>query len=147
MGFRFSLESVLRLRVSIERQEQTRLEFAARLMLTAQERCESLRKEKLQMEEDFRSKMLSGVTSENLHVHQSTRAGLDSIEVEAHKAVADARHSWEEQRLSFLQARRDREVVASIRERRHEEYVLDQNRREQQAVDDLFAMRRSQPNG
>jgi flagellar protein FliJ len=147
MGFRFSLESVLRLRVSVERQEQTRLEFAARLMLTAQERCESLRLEKNQLEEKFRISMLAGSTSDDLHMHQSSRAGLEAIAAEAQKDLANARHAWEEQRLRFLQARRDREVVASIRERRHAEYLLDQNRRDQQAVDDLFSMRRSQPNG
>lgn len=147
MGFRFSLESVLRLRVSLERQEQTRLEFAARLMVIAKDRCESLHKEKFQFAENFRTKMLSGVTSEDLHIHQSGLAGLEAAEAEAQRALNDARHAWEEQRLRFLQARREREVVASIRERRHEEYVLDQNRREQQQIDELFSMRHSQPKG
>jgi flagellar biosynthesis chaperone FliJ len=38
-------------------------------------------------------------------------------------------------------------VIASIRQRQHQEYVVEQNRREQQQIDDLFAMRRLQPNG
>jgi flagellar biosynthesis chaperone FliJ len=37
--------------------------------------------------------------------------------------------------------------MASIRERQHAEYVTEQERRQQQQIDDLFAMRRLRSNG
>ncbi len=147
MAFRFALESILRLRASLERQEQTRLEMAARQVYSARERCESLEKERIDLEEKFLISMKAGIESSDLHFHLSARSGLEFAQLEAERALVEAQKRWNEQRTKFLQARRDREVMASIRERQHAEYVTEQARREQQQIDDLFAMRRIRPNG
>ncbi len=146
MAFRFALESVLRLRASYERQEQSRLELAAQRLYAAQEHCEILKKEKLSLEENFRRLMQAGAESADLHYYLASKAGLEVAEIEAARAFTEAKKLWAEQRIQFLQARRDREVIASIRQRQHEQYVLEESRREQQQIDDLFAMRRLQPN-
>lgn len=147
MAFRFGLESVLRLRASYERQEQAHLELATQHLYAAREKCASLRKERLTLEEAFRSAMLNGIDTSELHYHLSAKAGLDVVEAEAAHSLAETTKRWTEQRTKFLHARRDREVIASVRQRQHQEYVLEQSRREQQQIDDLFAMRRLQPNG
>lgn len=147
MAFRFSLESVLRLRVSYERQEQARLERAAQHLYAAKERCASLKKEKATLEETFRGAMSRGIDASDLHYYLAAKSGLETAEAEALRAAEEAWKVWNEQRTKFLHARRDREVIASIRLRQHQEYVLEQNRREQQQIDDLFAMRRLHPNG
>jgi len=144
MAFQFSLESVLRLRISHERQEQARLEIAAQRIQLAQERCESIRKEKLELDEKTIAALEAGMTSAELHFHRVSKTGLEWVEVEAAQALEEARKQWSAQRLKFLAARRDRELLSSIRERQHEAWVVEQNRREQQQIDDLFAMRRSQ---
>ncbi len=144
MAFEFSLESVLRLRLSQERQEQARLEIAAQQVQLAQERCEAIKKEKLELDAKMLAALQAGMTSAELYFHRTSKAGLEWAEVEATQALEEARMQWNEQRLKFLAARRDRELLSSIRERRHEAYVIEQNRREQQQIDDLFAMRRNQ---
>jgi flagellar export protein FliJ len=146
MAFRFALESVLRLRISYEQQEQSRLEMAAQHLYTAQKHCESLKKEKVSLEENFRKLMQSGAQPADLHYYLASKAGLEVVEIEAARALVDARKQWAEQRTKFLHARRDREVIASIRQRQHDQYVLEEGRREQQQIDDLFAMRRLQSN-
>jgi flagellar export protein FliJ len=147
MAFRFPLESVLRLRAGYERQEQARLEIAARSLYAALERCESLRKEKTALEETFRRCMLSGMAGDELQYFRSARAGLEIAQAEAADAALKTRKLWDEQRLKFLAARQDREVIASVKQRQHREYREKQARYEQQQVDDLFSMRRNQPNG
>lgn len=144
MAFQFSLESVLRLRISHERQEQARLEIAAQQVQLAQERCEAIKKEKLELDQNTLAALQAGMTSADLYFHQASKAGLEWAEVQATQALEEARKQWNEQRLKFLAARRDRELLSSIRERQHEAWVVEQNRREQQQIDDLFAMRRSQ---
>jgi flagellar export protein FliJ len=147
MAFRFALESVLRLRVSYERQEQARLELATQHLYAAQEKCASHKKERSTVEETFRSAMRNGMDTSELHYYLSAKTGLDVVEGEAARALAEVSKRWTEQRTKFLHARRDREVIASVRQRQHQEYVLETSRREQQQIDDLFAMRRLQRNG
>ena len=147
MAFRFALESVLRLRVSYERQEQARLELATQHLYAAQEKCAALKKEQSALEANFRTAMAGGMDTSDLHYYLSSKAGLEVAEAQADRAAAEAWKLWNEQRLKFLRARQDREVIASIRERQHQEYVVEQNRKEQQQIDDLFAMRRIQSNG
>jgi flagellar export protein FliJ len=147
MSFRFALESVLRLRMSHERQEQARLELASQHLYAAREKCALLKREQDALEKDYRKIMTAGVDSSELHRYLSSKSGLTAAEAEAEREAAEASKLWNEQRNKFLRARQDREVIASIRQRQHQEYVVAQNRREQQQVDDLFAMRRLQPNG
>lgn len=147
MAFRFALESVLRLRVSYERQEQARLELATQHLYAAREKCAALKKEQSALEANFRTTMASSMDASELHSYLSSKLGLEVAEAEAAHAEADASKLWNEQRTKFLRARQDREVIASIRLRQHQEYVVEQNRREQQQIDDLFAMRRIQSNG
>ena len=147
MAFRFALESVLRLRVSYERQEQARLELATQHLYAAREKCATLKNEHTALEASFRTTMAGGMNTSELHYYLSSKAGLAVAEVQAERAAAEAWKLWNEQRLKFLRARQDREVIASIRERQHQEYVVEQNRKEQQQIDDLFAMRRIQSNG
>ena len=147
MAFRFALESVLRLRVSYERQEQARLELASQNLYAAREKCDVLKKEQSTLEANFRKMMADGMNTSDLHFYLSSKLGLEVAEAQATRAAEEAWKLWNEQRLKFLRARQDREVIASIRQRQHQEYVVEQNRREQQQIDDLFAMRRLQPNG
>lgn len=141
MAFRFSLESVLRLRISHERQEQAKLELAAQHMHAAKEKCASLKREHDALEENFRKTMAAGMDAAELHYYLSSKSGLYAAEAQAERAAADAEKLWNEQRRKFLRARQDREVIASIRHRQHQEYLVEQARREQQQIDDLFAMR------
>jgi flagellar export protein FliJ len=146
MAFRFTLESVLRLRSSYERQEQARLESAARSLYAAQERCDFLAKERVSLEEKFCVSMAAGLESAELHYHLSAKAGLELAEAEAAQELIKAREHWNHQRIKFLQARQNREVISSIRDRQHKEYMATESRREQQQLDDLFNMRRNQQN-
>jgi flagellar export protein FliJ len=147
MAFKFTLETVLRLRASLERQAQTRLEIAARAVYAARERCDSLEKERIAEEASFHVSLTTGVESPDLYFHISARAGMEVAQLEAAQALSDAQKRWAEQRDRFLLARRDREVIASVRERLHGAYLIDQDRREQQQIDDLFASRRVQIEG
>ena len=147
MAFFFSLEFLLRLRSSQERQEQARLQHVAQRMHTAQARCVSLANERVELENKFRVELKAGMAASEMYVHLAARSGLDTTEAEAKRALAEARKQWNEQRAKFLQTRRDREVISSIRDRQHQEYIIQQERREQQQIDDLFAMRRINQNG
>lgn len=147
MAFRFALESVLRLRISSEQQEQARLELLSQHMYAAQEKYDSLRKEQTSLEHTFRKSMATGMDASELHSYLSSKLGLEVGEAAAAKAVTDATKIWNEQRVRFLRARQEREVLESVRDRQYQEHVTEQNRREQQQIDDLFAMRRLQPNG
>jgi flagellar export protein FliJ len=147
MAFSFSLEFLLRLRASQERQEQARLQLAAQRMHAAQARCASLASERIELESKFRVTLQAGMAASEMYFHLSARAGLDSAEAEAKRTLAETCKHWNEQRARFIQSRRNREVISSVRDRQLHEYLIDQARREQQQIDDLFAMRRINQNG
>jgi flagellar export protein FliJ len=147
MGFKFPLEAVLRLRASVESQEQTRLEIAARALYAAREHCDALEKQRLAEEASFHESLVSGIESPDLYFHISARSGMEVAQLQAERALLEAHKRWNDQRARFLLARRQREVIDSIRERQLADFAIDQDRRTQQEIDDLFAARRVQIEG
>src|SRR5882724_2187189 len=101
MAFSCSLESLLRLRSSLERQEQARLQLSAQRMFAAQTRCESLANERIELENKFRVLLKAGMNSPELYFYLSSKSGLDSAEAEAKRTVAEAQKQWQDQRTRF----------------------------------------------
>jgi flagellar export protein FliJ len=141
MAFHFSMETLLRLRHSLERKERLTLEDLAR-------RIAAVRTEIAELQQEHRAALAlqsgglkGGLNASELHFAQACEAVREA----RHRSLTDRLVELEKQhRLQqsvFLEARQKREVLDNLRDRQESEYRRDRDRREQQDVDDLFLMR------
>lgn len=148
MPFQFSLRALLRLRQIYERRERMRLSLlnAARGRLQ-QEYDEAGRKRKLGVEQ-LESRLRSGILGSELQ----PAAALVQQSADRRRQIQEQMKVLEfhvqKQTEIFLESQKKRKVLESLRERELQVYKLDENRREQQRIDDLFVQRRRfQPDG
>lgn len=142
MAFHFTLKAVLRLREALERAELDKLRTIATQVIQLRTEIELLDREA----DDERRKTLSaathGITGAELRfaalcesVYRQKRSrlieDLDKLELERQKCLN-----------RYAEVRQQREILSNLRARKQAEYDLEQSRKEQQQLDELFLMRR-----
>jgi flagellar export protein FliJ len=143
MAFRYSLQPLLRLRLSLERQEEQRLFALAALVA--------------RLRADIDQLELNSLAARRAELQELAEAGIgsgSSIQFAAicREAFAVARKKMvlelqeaERKRLHQLKeyqaVRQKREILEGLRERQEAAYELEFARHEQQAADEIFLIR------
>jgi flagellar export protein FliJ len=144
MGFRFSLETVLRLRRSLEDGERLRLQslLADRAQLQTQIREISVSRATLgeKLKASLQHEPLSG--SEMQFAGQRVCA-CDLQAARLHAAVAMVTQQIERQQSLLLRRRLDRKLLENLRERQLLSYEAETRRRAQSQLEELFLLRRA----
>ena len=142
MSFHFTLNGVLRLRVSLERAELQRLQALAAAVARTREEIESLEQEmKADQRRLWEGAAATGVTGAELHFQMAREGILIALRSELWIRLSDLEQQRTAQQGRYLQARMQREILSNLRKRQLAEYELDQSRREQQRIDELFLIR------
>lgn len=141
MAFQFQLEAVLRLHRGRERQDRLKLEAIASELDQARRQLEFVVEMHLESRRRFRDELREQKYGSELELEEAR-----STNVEAARRALQLRVSeLDEQRLKqlavFIESRRRREVLETLREGQFEVYRRTRSRREQQEIDDLFLMR------
>jgi flagellar export protein FliJ len=141
MAFHFSMETLLRLRHSLERKERMVLEDLAR-------RIAAVRAEIIELQEERRAALTlqtgalkSGLNASELHFAQACEATRETRLRRLTDQLVELEKQYRLQQVVFLEARQKREILENLRDRQATEYRREWDRREQQGVDDLFLMR------
>jgi flagellar export protein FliJ len=147
MPFHFTLSGVLRLRQSLERAELQRLQSIAAAMARVRDEIDSLQQE-MDASDRRMSDVIagSGMTGAELHFELALQAGLLALRAELWKKLSDLETQRKDQQARYLQSRMQREILSNLRKRKSAEYELDQSRRIQQRIDELFLIRSSSLN-
>ena len=141
MPFRFSLEGVLSYRKNLEHAEELTLN---KILQEIAARYQQLQ----QLQNDHRS--LRGQRDRDLAKAQPAVYLQELAEKEQYiervieivQAQLQELDSKREAQLTVLRAaQQDREVLDEVRKQKHNAYQLEQNRREQKTLDDLFLSR------
>ena len=141
MAFRYPFQSILRLRQSLERQEEQRL-FAiaatvARLRLELEEfECSRMEQWRVASQE-----MMAGSSGAVLQFASLCDANAAKVQSKLHVELADAEGQRRKQLYVYQQARQKREIFEKLRDRQEENYDREVVRREQKQADDSFLMR------
>jgi flagellar export protein FliJ len=138
MGFRFPLEALLRLRVTLTRQEEMRLEAISQKLGAARHQRELLLKRKREYEVKFAADMTAGLPAGEVQFRYTGRRGLAEAEKQIDQTILALERAWQEQQQKFIEARQRQEVMETVRDGQLATYQEDQRRRDQQMVDDLF---------
>ena len=141
MPFRFPLEALLRLRTTLTRQEELRLEGIAQQLQAARQQLESLQIRRREFERNLNAELKRGTLGSELQLRMIGSRGLRDAEQQLSRAIVALERSWSEQREKFKEARQRQEVLENVRQGQVTIYQEEQRRREQQLIDDLFRSR------
>lgn len=141
MPFRFSLDAVLRLRRSQQKQQEI---FLAR----ANEKVNLMLRELRMIAAEFArastpGKSTTDAHASELHFNQLRRQVLESRRLQMEQFLLKAREEQSAMAVELRKLWQAREVLVTLRNREHQAYTLEQVRREQRAQDDLFLSRKN----
>ncbi len=138
--FKFSLQPVLEQRKRVEEEKQQAVAQRQREL----DRSEA---ELKRLNDDFRSSSDSlrtnhrGLDGEQLRLHYAHLQFLDRAITAQIRVVAERRLTLDRARNDLLEASKERKVVEKLKERRHEAFVAEELRIEQNELDDGNARR------
>lgn len=142
MPFQFSLRALLRLRQSYEQRERLRLSLLNAAFNRLQQEYEETAHQRKSGLEELNNRLRVGMMGSEL------RTATDSLEQSANRQLQlkEQMKALEiqvrKQTEIYLESQRKRKILESLRERERQAYELEENRREQQRIDDLFVQRR-----
>lgn len=142
MAFHFSLDVVLRVRQGLERQQELLLREANRHLMTLEQQVEELNTSLLAAARQELQQLAAGLSAAELHFDLLCRSALLERRCVLEKDAVKARAARDIQAASFRQARQQREVIETLRQRQFGIYRQLEARKHQREVDDLFLLRR-----
>ena len=143
MAFRFSLQALLSLRKSAERQERLRLEMLTHQIAQLQRQLETLDREKVAARERLSQDLNEGLFGAEIRFNTDREAVWEQRQEALLQRMAELEEQRRLQMDVFQQTRREREILENLRNRREQLYRQMQARREQQLLDELFLLRRA----
>jgi flagellar export protein FliJ len=141
MAFRFPLQSLLKLRESLEHAEFMRLQAAVAAIVAIQAKIEAIEKERMNSSRAIFKELNQGISGSELEFEAVRQRTLTELRATAAKDLVAAEQRRREQLAQYQKARMAREILANLRVRQFEAYELVQNRKEQAQADELHLLR------
>jgi flagellar export protein FliJ len=146
MAFRFTLDAVLKYRKNLEQREYLALGRVHQEIAQVEsqlEQCEEWRSDHARRRE---AEATHGIASVHLQDAYEQERRLEKQRDELEVKRQELRVKLQQCLKAYELARQKREVLEELRSRQLQAYVLDQSRREQRRVDDMFLSRRKRRN-
>jgi flagellar export protein FliJ len=143
MPFHFSLQAILHLRQSLERQHELRLRAANQLVARVQRLIAQLDERQNALRGNQAQALHAGTTVAELRFTLSCESMLLQQRRDLERELTRLQKLRDEQQKVFQYARLQRETLASLRARQLHEYEREAARRQQRQLDDLFLLRRA----
>jgi flagellar export protein FliJ len=143
MPFHFPLQSLLHFRQSLEHQQELRLRAANQQVARVRR---VLDQHSARVEEHYASQgreLLAGTTAAELRFAALCESSLLRQRHDLKCELQRLQNLRDEQQKLFMEARRQRETMAGLRDGQYREYERRAARRAQRQLDDAFLLRRS----
>ena len=141
MAFRYPFQSILRLRQSLERQEEQRLFAIAATVARLRLQLEEFEYSRMEQWRVTSQEMMAGSSGAVLQFASLCDAHAATVQSKLQVELADAEGQRRKQLYVYQQARQKREIFEKLRDRQEENYDREVVRREQEQADDSFLMR------
>jgi len=141
MPFRFSLATVLNLRVNLEQKEARILELRYAELAAAQGRLWEAEQNITRAQQDRAQQLNEGTSAFQLQLALQEEAGLKQKRLDAHQKLQEAQIRLRQQIEIYKQARQKRDTLEELRKRQATEYQREQSKSEQQERDELYLLR------
>ncbi len=142
MAFVFPLQALLRVREIHETTERQSLQAIAAQAAATRAEIEALDRLAEQAWRELSRDSLAGVSGAELQFHlgrESSRQGQRQFLANRLQELETRRQA---QQLCYRHARQQREILSTLRDQQLAAYELEQSRRQQREIDELFLMRR-----
>lgn len=143
MAFHFPLQSILHFRQSVEHQEELRLRAANQHVARIRHLIEQVDLRMVQARDLSARELAAGTTSAEVCFGVETERLLEAQRHELESQLVRAVCLRTQQQLKFQQARREREIFQSLRDRQRREYEQESRHKEQSWLDDIYLLRRA----
>jgi len=143
MGFEFSLQGLLRVRKSFEKQEEHKLAFAIGELKRLNMMLETVRGQLIFTADRFGKLLVGGTTGADLHLLCFEKFMLDRREQALAESVSSALAEMQAQQARLQEAKNNRKILDNLRQKQLILFLLAEGRRDQQKLDDAFLLRRS----
>jgi flagellar export protein FliJ len=141
MAFHYRLESLLRLRRSLERQEELRLHALVAVVARLRSELQQLDEGRLAQRRSAQQSLATGGAGSTLQFEVACDEAYLVTRKSLQEKLAEAEKKRTELLEIYIGARKQSEILAALRKRQEEAYTLEFLRREQQRVDEAFLIR------
>jgi flagellar export protein FliJ len=141
MAFRFPLLGILRLRQSLERQEEQKLIALLGEAQRLRRAMAQLEDERLRVQRAALEQLADGGAGAELQFTRECDVAYQRVRRELQRQLNAAEARRREQMNVYRGARQGREILDGLRERQQGAYALEFARREQQSADEAFLLR------
>ena len=138
MAFRFTLDSVLRLRRSVEHQQELLLHSANNNLAEVCRKIDSLGRVVAHLRDRREREMSTTVAAYQLQFEEICDSVLAEYRRQLESDRLKAEETCAQQAEAFRKAHRDREILDTLRQNDFRDYWRDQDRRRQRELDDLL---------
>ena len=143
MPYHFPLQAVLHFRQSLEHQRELRLRAANQQVARVKRVLDQHGARVQEHHANQRRDLLAGTTAAELRFAAMCESSLLHQRQELERDLQRLQNLRDEQQRLFVNARRQRETLAGLRDHQHREYQRRAARREQRQLDDAFLLRRA----
>jgi flagellar FliJ protein len=142
LAFRFPLETLLRLRISQEHQQELLLQAANERVTRVRRQLDRLNSLESNLAAGEKVLLQDGVPAAELHFADECFRVLEERKQALRKELAEAEQALAARIAAFEEARRQRRLMEELRERCKQIYRQQESRREQRSLDDLYLLLR-----
>ena len=143
MAFRFTLDVLLRVRQSVERQQELLLQEANQHLTILRQRIEDLDAQMAQLTASKMRQLESGLSAAELQFDLLCRSVMLQQRAALEQEMSQAEAARDARRETFREARRQREVMDTLRNHQLQAHRQQEMRQEQRRLDDMFLLRRA----
>ncbi len=136
--FKFSLETLLKYRIIMEKKKKEDWERAKKERVKAEERLKQIYREERERREQLESLMEGEIDLKLFNLTQRYIGQLMRLEKIQSKIVEEKKKIEEEKLKEWIEARKSKKVLENYREKKWREYVYELDKEEQKIVDDIF---------
>lgn len=141
MAFHFSLDAALRVRRGQERVERLKLEAIISEQAQTRATLQEVTEIHFESRRRFQQELGGALAGSELQFEATREANMASVRAALRARLLHLERQRVTQVQVFYKVRRHREVLENLRLRKLDLYRLEQSRREQQQLDNLFLMR------
>jgi flagellar export protein FliJ len=145
MAFRFPLQPLLRFRESFEHRERLRLELATREVVRARRQSEEARSQRTAALHEMSRNLVDGLVGVELHLEVAFDMARARRLVALGKEVERLDVQRRDRFAAYRKAQQQLKILENLRARQMAAYRLEQERRVQQQMDEMYLLRHRGP--
>ena len=145
--FDFKLESVLNLRIQVEKSVINELSKAIGLLKQEEEKLETLIQEKDSITNQYREISTNKSNPTKLYEYRIYNKKMKQKIIKKNQNLNLAQKNVDNIRVRLAEAVKERKVLEKLKEKKLQEYMIEENKKEQKIVDEIVGYRYTEVEG